>query len=81
MDEIEAKRERDERLLSALERTADELSKIRAVIESMIAPPQTSQEPEPCLHPEENRIDFGTTNGLPDWQCGICGARTETSLP
>jgi len=38
-------------------------------------------EPEPemattCLHPLEARIDLGTTNGVPDWECRICQFRT-----
>ena len=33
-----------------------------------------------CSHPTEARVDFGVTDGRPDWLCGHCGAhapRTE----
>jgi len=61
------------RVAVALERIADALEGLT------VAP---ASEPEPtsvlCLHPAEARIDFGTTNGVEDWQCGLCGFRTLT---
>lgn len=33
-------------------------------------------EPTGCQHPTDQRIDFGLTNSLPDWQCGVCGFRS-----
>lgn len=41
-------------------------------------PPEPTELPAPtgCQHPIERRIDFGWTNGLEDWQCGVCGYRT-----
>ena len=33
-------------------------------------------ETSDCDHPVDRRIDFGTTNGIADWQCGRCGYRT-----
>jgi hypothetical protein len=61
--------DRWERICQQLTRIADALESFR---------PETSMEPEPpmCLHPPETRIDFGTTAGTPDWQCGICHYRT-----
>lgn len=66
----------------SLERIADELTAIRSLLELLVM----AQEPEPpapapteCQHPEESRADFGMTNGLPEWECRICGYRTPTS--
>lgn len=59
------------RLIGALERIA-------LANELMVAPTQT-QEPEgplPCDHPVDLRIDFGVTDGQPDWQCGVCKFRS-----
>ena len=39
-------------------------------------PMPVSTEPALCPHPEEQRFDFGMTNGRPDWQCRLCGYRT-----
>jgi hypothetical protein len=55
----------------ALERIADAL-------DSALVIPPAPAEPEGCPHPVEQRIDFGETNGQPDWQCGVkdCGYRS-----
>lgn len=64
-------------LRAVLGRIADELRGIRVCLE-LITAPESEPEPTNCLHPVEARIDFGMTNGLPDWQCRLCQYRTET---
>ena len=57
----------DERMAVALERISNAVS------------PVVIEEPAPlvgCQHPIEDRIDFGVTNGQPDWECGVCHARS-----
>jgi len=65
-------RELGERIWMELHRIANALE---SLIQSSEEPP-TSTEAPMCSHPLEMRIDFGTTNGMPDWQCGICQWRT-----
>ena len=63
-------------LYGALLRIGDELAGIRQVLE-LIAAPDPEPEPEvDCPHPLEDRADFGTTDGQPDWQCRRCGFRS-----
>lgn len=64
-----------------LTRIADAL--VLLVVEAL-GPPETEAptvSASACQHPPELRIDFGTTNGKPDWQCGVetCGYRTPTT--
>ena len=55
------------------------LSRIAAALEDLVAlnlppeptPPETA--PPDCLHLE--KVDFGTTNGMPDWECTLCHYR------
>lgn len=63
-------------IVKQLTRIADSLDRLTTEPE----PEPESLEPPTCPHPVESRIDFGITNGKPDWQCGIptCGFRTET---
>ena len=71
-------------LVAALRPATLALRRIASALEALIpepepeTTPETTQEPEPCQHPKESRLDFGTTNGLPDWQCRACGYRTPT---
>jgi hypothetical protein len=48
---------------------------LEALVEAFAVP-----APEPvrlvCDHPPEERLDFGITNGAPDWQCRLCGYRS-----
>ncbi len=57
----------------ALERIADALDGALA-----ISPAPAAVEPDGCQHPIELRRDFGMTNGLEDWECGVkdCGYRS-----
>lgn len=57
-----------------------ELMRIANVLERLVPEDDPEQTPETpvCEHPPETRISFGTTNGVPDWQCRICRYR---SLP
>ncbi len=59
-----------EQLLATLDRIATALE-ILALPESQ-EPPETT-----CPHPPEERIDFGMTNGQPDWTCKLCGYRSQ----
>lgn len=64
-------------LQTALAPIETQLRRLADLIEALTAPPSPeSPEMEPtCLHPLENRISFGLTNGRPDWQCGLCAYR------
>lgn len=64
-----------------LQPLVDELRGIRVALEGAVAmtdPPETAAAPAGCQHPVEQRIDFGETDGVADWQCGVrtCGYRT-----
>lgn len=56
-----------------------ELRELRHVIAEWIAIDLASQAGPPpevdalCVHPEEARVDFGTTKGQPHWSCRLCG--------
>lgn len=67
----------DSRDSRELTRIADALERIAVALERFEpaddTPAPTTGE---CEHPIEARIDFGVTNGQPDWQCGRCGFRT-----
>ena len=67
-------------LVDALRPATLALLRIASAIEALIPEPEpeTTPAPEPCQHPVGSRLDFGLTNGLPDWQCRICGYRTPT---
>jgi hypothetical protein len=62
-----------ERIASALERIADRLELLTA--EPSVEPPPTSEE-MPCLHPEDQRLALGATNG---WVCTACQYRESPS--
>lgn len=51
------------------------LERIAAALELATAVP-SEPESTACLHPADQRIDFGVTNGVEDWQCRACGFRT-----
>lgn len=60
-----------------LRRIADALEVLATAV---TAPPEPEPPPDPtCPHPPDQRVDFGLTNGQPDWQCRVCGFRTPTS--
>ena len=67
------------RELAAVKKIGRELQKIRLVLEALV-PEQEPEHPAStdCPHPEDQRIDFGMTNGRPDWQCRLCDFRTAT---
>ena len=58
------------RACKALERIASALELATTV------PPESTT----CLHPPDQRIDFGMTNGVDDWQCRACGYRTTAEV-
>lgn len=66
-----------QRAVEALERIA---ASVEILAASVIAeePPAPEPPAETCPHPAELRISFGTTDGRPDWQCGVpgCGYRS-----
>ncbi len=57
---------------------AQHLDRIATVLEQTLRPSEPST-PAPCPHPMEARIDFGTTNGQPDFQCRLCGFRSQST--
>lgn len=70
-----------QRLWEQIERIATAQERIATVLEMLVDSPQepptpASEEPPMCPHPTDQRIDFGMTNGQPDWQCKVCGFRT-----
>lgn len=64
--------------LHAVQMIGEELRAIRQVLELLIAPPQEppSTQELTCPHPEDQRINFGMTNGEPDWECRLCHQRS-----
>jgi len=60
-----------QRIAAALERIANALDVL--VAGTM---PEPAEEPDGCPHPPDSRMSFGTTDGVSDWQCGVCGFRT-----
>ena len=74
----------DADVIAVLTRIADELAGIRMLLEVIAAPePEPKAEPG-CPHPEDERVSFGMTNGLPDWECRLCQFRSippETVAP
>jgi hypothetical protein len=65
-----------EELRYVLEPIETQLRRIADVLELLTAAPEPESPEPPCPHPLESRMDFGLTNGQPDWQCGLCGYRT-----
>lgn len=70
-------------LAQVLAPVVEALTRIAVALETWSSTAAPAQEASPsdtaapqCLHPLESRIDFGTTNGLPDWQCRICQYRS-----
>ncbi len=79
MTTVEAPERTLTELLVGIER---QLARIADVVELMVAPPMAADPTAPappCEHPEDARDDFGLTNGVPDWQCRLCGHRTVTT--
>lgn len=60
-----------QRIAAALERIANALE---VIVAGSIEP--APEEPTGCPHPDDTRVSFGTTAGVADWQCGVCGFRT-----
>lgn len=56
-------------------RIVAQLTRIADVLEVLVAPPQ-DEPPGECQHPVESRIDFGETDGIPDFHCRDCGFRS-----
>ena len=58
-------------------RIAEALERIATVLERAVTMPETPT-PAACTHPVDQRIDFGVTDGVEDWQCGVkgCGFRS-----
>lgn len=63
--------------MTPAERIATALERIVVLLEGG-GEPAAAVEPIECLHPIEQRTDFGTTDGEDDWQCNVCGYRTVT---
>ena len=54
------------------------LTRIAVALETQVAlmvPPVPEPVPVTCPHAEEDRADFGLTDGLPDGECRRCGFR------
>jgi hypothetical protein len=64
-----------------IERLSGQLERIAVALEILAtAVTMPDEEPEPeCQHPMETRIPFGSTDGVEDWECGVCRFRTVTS--
>lgn len=65
--------EQVERCVIAIEAIADALQRIAP---EATEAPVVLVEPLECEHPQESRVDFGVTDGAPDWLCLTCGFRT-----
>lgn len=69
------------------QKTVDLLERIAVALERIVdlglvaMSDETSVEPEApavvvCLHPLDQRVDFGVTGGVPDFHCRACGYRS-----
>jgi transposase-like protein len=61
-----------ERIAAALERIAAALETQNGLLAQQAV--LLDAEPQPCLHPEDKRIDESTM-GHPRWRCTECGFR------
>lgn len=52
------------------------LERIAVALERVTAPCEEPPAVVGCLHPLEQRQDFGVTNGVDDWRCSACGFRS-----
>jgi hypothetical protein len=43
-----------------------------------VTPPEPASSE--CLHPADQRQDFGVTDGQEDWRCSVCGYRSIPEL-
>lgn len=50
------------------------LERIAIVLEDALTIPAPAATG--CRHPLDRRVDFGLTDGVEDWQCQDCGARS-----
>lgn len=66
----------EQALFERLDRIAGHLDRIAGALEKAVALPPAEPAAPACLHPLDRRVDFGQTNGVDDWQCGVCGYRT-----
>ena len=60
------------RIHQQLTRLADALEVLVQLNMPDQPPPPETQEPAGCLHPAENRVSLGETNGVPEWECTAC---------
>ena len=61
------------------ERIAAALEQIVVLLAALAPEAEPEPTPQDCVHPMEARADFGMTNGLPEWECRICGYRSPTT--
>lgn len=56
-------------------------TRIADALEAVLLPLPSASEAAPpaCTHPHDERIDFGVTNGVEDFQCKVCGFRPDTT--
>lgn len=66
-------------MLEVQERQAAALERIADALATLTIPPSEPSGQE-CPHPIEQRIDFGVTGGVEDWQCRACGYRTTAEV-
>jgi hypothetical protein len=56
------------------------LKRIAVALEQQVAlmQPPAPEPPMPvdCQHPDDQRADFGITDGREDWLCRVCGKRS-----
>lgn len=53
-----------------------ELREMRATLERVFAPvEEPAPDDEICMHPDDQRVNFGITNGQPDFLCRVCKYR------
>lgn len=52
------------------------LGEIRDVLAVAWLEREPERPPAGCQHPKDRRVDFGMTQGQPDWECRDCGHRS-----
>lgn len=65
----------DQAFREGVQAVVGELRAMRAVLEKFVPLDEPESVEMTCPHPLESRIDFGMTDGAPDFHCKDCGYR------
>jgi hypothetical protein len=72
----QAFREGTQALIAELRVLRGAVDALREALTAAPADGESAEAPPACQHPEDVIVDFGVTNGQPDWLCKACGFRS-----